>query len=635
MVLHRYSPFLIHPLARGLDVRLNCVVKRIEYLWSSASSFEVDSVGRKGDDGYRVRVTDSLGGQYYADHVVVTLPVGVLKDREGAGSVKFAPDISESKSRALRGLGMGIHNKVILRFKPEDVFWPPTTPQINCMDPRFQFFNLHAYGKPGVILTHVFGGTEFAHNNYGGLSDKDVVHEVLDVLSAMFYGGESSAGGGVKRISDCFEGGDRAVSILDDVCMLPSHILELCGEVVCETTPTDAGNSQEPEDEAKLKTKNTPKSSGRPSRKARSQKKSGKGSVSSRVRSTLASPARKPVVFPTPVDAHVTHWDVDPFSLGSYSYFTQEGTWEDIVEMSKPEPSASENPTLFFAGEHCDIAGWQCVHGAFESGAFSASTILEQVNKNVVTVSEEKKKAVAKTVEAVGRRSVRALDDETTNMVIVKEPGAVRQCSICERSESTSLKLRFFMKGPTVVCDACYQKAYRKKKKLEKAELSKNDVKKKRKKEGTKDIGATSVRKPLVRPKNSSTSRRGSAKAKAVSGKPQSGTSRRTSDRSRNEAGQVDDESSSSRQSIAVPASRSAEVTPGSPTKCTRSSVSGGDIKSGESSVTRSRKVRLVSSSAEDTAVHQSGRSSRSRAASKRVRAGAGDRGNATKRQKS
>ena len=31
------------------------------------------------------------------------------------------------------------------------VFWPPEAPQLNCPDPRFQFLNLHAFGKARTL----------------------------------------------------------------------------------------------------------------------------------------------------------------------------------------------------------------------------------------------------------------------------------------------------------------------------------------------------------------------------------------------------------------------------------------------------------------------------------------------------
>ena len=56
--------------------------------------------------------------EHVADHVIVTLPLGVLK----AGSVQFIPELPHSKQEAINALGMGVLNKCYLRFSK--AFWP-------------------------------------------------------------------------------------------------------------------------------------------------------------------------------------------------------------------------------------------------------------------------------------------------------------------------------------------------------------------------------------------------------------------------------------------------------------------------------------------------------------------------------
>ncbi|MEC4854125.1 MAG: NAD(P)/FAD-dependent oxidoreductase, partial [Jaaginema sp. PMC 1079.18] len=55
--------------------------------------------------------------EFSADHVVVTLPLGVLQ----ANTVRFSPELPRSKQDAIAKLGMGVLNKCYLRFA--DVFW--------------------------------------------------------------------------------------------------------------------------------------------------------------------------------------------------------------------------------------------------------------------------------------------------------------------------------------------------------------------------------------------------------------------------------------------------------------------------------------------------------------------------------
>ena len=87
-------------LARGLTVHSGEIVQHIG--WDRG--------------GVRVRTNT---GMRQAEHVIVTLPLGVLK----AGTVKFTPALPPEKLQAIRGLGMGLLDKCILRFPK--VFWPP------------------------------------------------------------------------------------------------------------------------------------------------------------------------------------------------------------------------------------------------------------------------------------------------------------------------------------------------------------------------------------------------------------------------------------------------------------------------------------------------------------------------------
>jgi lysine-specific histone demethylase 1 len=82
-----------------LDVRFKTTVKVIEYDEESAAVFL--------ENGERID----------AARVVVTVPLGVLKDR----TIQFIPDLPQWKTDSIERLGFGVVNKVCLVF--EDVFW--------------------------------------------------------------------------------------------------------------------------------------------------------------------------------------------------------------------------------------------------------------------------------------------------------------------------------------------------------------------------------------------------------------------------------------------------------------------------------------------------------------------------------
>lgn len=91
-------------LAQGIDIQRSQVVKEIHW--------------RKPE----VRVVTQTS-EWVADHVVVTLPLGVLQ----SDAVHFVPALPNEKRNAIAKLGMGVLNKCYLRFPrafwPHDVDW--------------------------------------------------------------------------------------------------------------------------------------------------------------------------------------------------------------------------------------------------------------------------------------------------------------------------------------------------------------------------------------------------------------------------------------------------------------------------------------------------------------------------------
>ena len=132
---------LVDALAEHSSVLLQREVVRIEH---RADGVTVHTRG--GGDGLE------------ADAVLVTVPLGVLK----AGAIKFAPQLPSWKRDAIKRLGFGPIEKVILifhrRFWPREVFFgclmPPETPRADYGAQRGEFFlfwNLErSHGLPAL-----------------------------------------------------------------------------------------------------------------------------------------------------------------------------------------------------------------------------------------------------------------------------------------------------------------------------------------------------------------------------------------------------------------------------------------------------------------------------------------------------
>lgn len=149
-------------LAKGLDIRLGTIVKSVRY----------------GSDGVEV---ETSAGRFAAGKAVVTFPLGVLKQ----ASVKFEPPLPKSKQTAIDRLGMGVLNKVYLRF-PE-AFWDEGIETISYVgDELGEWCDWLSFtpftGKPILMAFH--GGEKgFALEDLG---DGEIRAHAMQALRVMF-----------------------------------------------------------------------------------------------------------------------------------------------------------------------------------------------------------------------------------------------------------------------------------------------------------------------------------------------------------------------------------------------------------------------------------------------------------------
>ncbi|KAF1408092.1 Peroxisomal N(1)-acetyl-spermine/spermidine oxidase, partial [Spheniscus humboldti] len=110
-----YSSLPDHMLSALPDgtVLLNKAVRTIRW----RGSFH-----EEGDEArdFPVRVECEDGDAFLADHIIVTVPLGFLKERH---QDFFQPPLPERKAEAIRRLGFGTNNKIFLEF--ERPFWEP------------------------------------------------------------------------------------------------------------------------------------------------------------------------------------------------------------------------------------------------------------------------------------------------------------------------------------------------------------------------------------------------------------------------------------------------------------------------------------------------------------------------------
>lgn len=151
-------------LSSGIDIRTNHVVTSVDY--SSES----------------IMVTIASGEVLSADKVLVTVPLGVLKK----GSIDFIPALPVDKVEAIGALGMGVLNKVYLKFPHS--FWDNDVHLIGHVPENnkgywAEWLNIEKYTGLPILLGFNAGtyGTDVEK-----LSDDDIVAEAMGVLRKLY-----------------------------------------------------------------------------------------------------------------------------------------------------------------------------------------------------------------------------------------------------------------------------------------------------------------------------------------------------------------------------------------------------------------------------------------------------------------
>lgn len=149
-------------LVAGFSLRLGEIVRKVEY-------------GRA-----RARVgTDN--GTLTADRVIVTAPIGVLK----AGRIAFEPVLPPETQGAIRAIGMGSLNKIVLRFS--EAFWPRdpfALVRITGGRGDFSIFvNAHHFIDEPILVCILPAEHARAVED---MSETDAAHTALESLRAMY-----------------------------------------------------------------------------------------------------------------------------------------------------------------------------------------------------------------------------------------------------------------------------------------------------------------------------------------------------------------------------------------------------------------------------------------------------------------
>ncbi|MEI6805585.1 MAG: FAD-dependent oxidoreductase [Myxococcaceae bacterium] len=118
---------------------------------------------------------------FYADAVLVTVPLGVLKQ----GDLKFNPPLPDSKQTAIQNLEMGLFNITAMKFK--SAFWPkePHALFFTQFDKQSiqSFFNLYHFVNQPVLVGYTGGDRARRLEHF---SDAEIIERTLSNLESVF-----------------------------------------------------------------------------------------------------------------------------------------------------------------------------------------------------------------------------------------------------------------------------------------------------------------------------------------------------------------------------------------------------------------------------------------------------------------
>ena len=161
ILANSYQP-IIDGLAQKCRVQLNTIVRRIS----------------KRTNDVEIQTDNEV---YHADAVIVTLPLGVLKQNV----VTFDPPLDDRKQNAISRLGMGLLDIIGLEFPK--VFWPSdaqgmffspaTEPSVSA------FFSFHLISDKPILLGFV-GGEQAKYMELQ--SDEQIINHIMQDFRNLF-----------------------------------------------------------------------------------------------------------------------------------------------------------------------------------------------------------------------------------------------------------------------------------------------------------------------------------------------------------------------------------------------------------------------------------------------------------------
>ncbi len=152
-------------LAEDLDIKFNTIVTEV-----------------KQKEGDKSLVLTKEGKEYESDFVLVTVPLGCLKNK----TIKFTPELSSNKQTAIEKIAFGTLEKIVIEFS--ECFWDNTNELMIVNNPISNFcsvINLHKIIGKNALMFFISGNGRY-YKEYYTESKETIVNDVITLLKSVF-----------------------------------------------------------------------------------------------------------------------------------------------------------------------------------------------------------------------------------------------------------------------------------------------------------------------------------------------------------------------------------------------------------------------------------------------------------------
>ncbi|XP_010526397.1 PREDICTED: probable polyamine oxidase 5 [Tarenaya hassleriana] len=178
-------------LPQGL-IQLNRQVTKIDWQTGEVASDDSKTIVGNGFDDHRpVKLYFSDGSVLVADHVIVTVSLGVLKAGVSCEQGMFSPPLPDFKVEAIKRLGFGVVNKLFIEMMQRD--FPSLQLVFDRADSEFRFKKIPWWMRRTATISPIHSNSKVLLSWFAGkealelekLTDEEIINGVSTAITCL------------------------------------------------------------------------------------------------------------------------------------------------------------------------------------------------------------------------------------------------------------------------------------------------------------------------------------------------------------------------------------------------------------------------------------------------------------------